>query len=528
MKQKWKTALKCLAGALAALAALNLFCAWYYNPTAYEWDEARATDTIRTPGAFTSRATEGFAWMRMDENGYNNASAPGEEGVSVLMMGSSHAEALNVMQDESAAARLNEMLAADGARGMVYNIGVSSHTLPRCVANLDRALERFQPADYVVLETQDVSFPLASLAAALEDSFERLPRTDVPLPDWITGQPLVRALYRQIASLRGGEAALADEGFSFELTEETYETYVGWLGFWLNEARKTAEAHGVGLIIYYHPHSRFRRTEARRPIRPRCTRRRSPRPRSAWGSSIWTSRRTFWKPTRTRASYRTASPTPRRARATSTPTGTRSSRGRCTGRFAGKARREHELCERGLPDPVRRDAAEPADRAPAARAAVDSAGGQLCVLRLVGLAVLLFDVRADARRLPDGAGHGALAPAPPRAVRARRRRAAGRAGGVQVRRLLRRIVLRAVRAGAAGRARHHPAGRHFVLHLSEPELYDRRLPRQAARLPRSDAVFAVHRVLPAAGRGANRQGGRLPAAARGGPPADARRRVGTG
>lgn len=254
MRQKWKTALKCAAGALAALALLNLFCAWYYNPTAYEWDAARATDTIRTPGAWTSRATEGCAWMRMDANGYNNAAVPGEDGVSVLMMGSSHAEALNVMQDESAAARLNEMLAADGARGMVYNIGVSSHTLPRCVANLDRALERFQPADYVVLETQDVSFPLASLAAALEDSFERLPRTDVPLPDWITGQPLVRALYRQIASLRGGEAALADEGFSFELTEETYETYVGWLGFWLNEARKTAEAHGVGLIIYYHPH----------------------------------------------------------------------------------------------------------------------------------------------------------------------------------------------------------------------------------------------------------------------------------
>ena len=47
MKEKWKTVLKCAVGALAALAVLNLFCAWYYNPTAYEWDEARE---VNAPG----------------------------------------------------------------------------------------------------------------------------------------------------------------------------------------------------------------------------------------------------------------------------------------------------------------------------------------------------------------------------------------------------------------------------------------------------------------------------------------------
>lgn len=256
MKEKWKTGLKCAAGALAALAVLNLFCAWYYNPTAYEWDEARATDTIRTPGAFTSRATEGFAWMRMDANGYNNAGTPGEDGVSVLMMGSSHTEALNVMQDESASARLNELLAAGGADGMVYNIGISSHSLARCVANLGRALERFQPSDYVVLETQDVELPPASFALAYYDTFERLSATDVPLPDWITGQPLSRALYRQIASLTGGEEGAddSDDSESFELTGENYGDYVDMLCFWLKPVRETAEEHGVEVVIYYHPH----------------------------------------------------------------------------------------------------------------------------------------------------------------------------------------------------------------------------------------------------------------------------------
>ena len=191
-----------------------------------------------------------------------------------------------------------------------------------------------------------------------------------------------------------------------------------------------------------------------------------------------------------------------------------------------KAGWAHELCKRTVSRAVRRDAGGAAARAPLARAAVDPAGRQLCVLRLVGLAVLLFDVRADARRLPDGAGHGALAPAAARTLRGRRGGAARRAGRIQICELLRRVVLRAVRHCAARRARHHPARRHLVLHLPEPELYDRRLSRQAARLPRSDALFAVHRVLPAAGRRADRQGGRLPATARGGPPADARGRVG--
>ena len=145
------------------------------------------------------------------------------------------------------------MLAADGADGMVYNIGISSHSLARCVANLDRALERFAPSDYVVLETHDVELPLASLALAYNDSLERLSATDVPLPDWITGQPLVRALYRQIASLTGGEED-ADDSESFELTEENYDDYVGMLGFWLESVRETAEEHGVEVIIYYHPH----------------------------------------------------------------------------------------------------------------------------------------------------------------------------------------------------------------------------------------------------------------------------------
>ena len=203
----------------------------------------------------------------------------------------------------------------------------------------------------------------------------------------------------------------------------------------------------------------------------------------------------------------------------------RSSLKRCMRACAGKAGRRHELCQRNVFGAVRRHAVQPAGRAPLARAAVDFAGGsyvfygwwdwRFCFLMFALTLTALF----------HGTGHGALAAAAARTVRAGRGGAAGGAGRIQVRGFLRRFLLRAVRHRTAAGAGHHPAGRHLVLHLSEPELYDRRLSRQAARLPRPDVLFAVHRLLSAAGRGTDRQGGGLPAAARGGPPPGTRRRL---
>lgn len=253
MNQKWKSLLRGAAGALAALVVLDVFCAWYYNPTAYEWDEYQATDVIRTPGAWTSRATEGVAWMRMDENGYNNPSVPGPEGVSVLMMGSSHTEALNVMQDQNASSLLGELLRADGVEGCVYNIGISSHQLGRNSANLGRALDRFEPSDYVVIETTELVFSAYSLTLAAEDRLGRMEATQVPLPEWLVNRPLSKALYNQwMNATSESEAAVEEELPAMEGEYRAF--YEDMLVRWFSQMKQTADDHGVELILYYHPH----------------------------------------------------------------------------------------------------------------------------------------------------------------------------------------------------------------------------------------------------------------------------------
>lgn len=248
-----KCILKIVAAALTALAVLNLFCAWYYNPTAYEWDEIRATDTIRTPGAFTSRATEGTAWAFMDENGYNNASVPGEEGVSVLMMGSSHTEALNVAQHESASTLLDEMLRADGHAGSVYNIGMSSHMFARNAANLPRALKRFQPTEYVVIETSELVFPYYTVLGAIQHNLERLTATEVALPSIITDRPLTRALYRQFSTWFGPEEA-SSYGNLDMVSDDVFQDYENILTDLFAQMKSETSEYGAELIIYYHPH----------------------------------------------------------------------------------------------------------------------------------------------------------------------------------------------------------------------------------------------------------------------------------
>ena len=251
MKKKWKRAAAAVAGLLAALVVLDAFCYWYYNPAGYVWDEFRATDTIREPGAFTSRAQEGFAWATIDENGYNNAQVPGEDGVYALMMGSSHTEGLNVMPGEDVSSQLQARLQESDVDGCVYNIGISAHTLMRNAANLERALERFEPTDYVILETQHVKFSKTSVERALNDGFARQAPTQSVICDWISRRPLLRTLYRQWEALaRGGEAEENQAG----ITPEQLAQYEAALTELMQKLRAEADDHGVDIIIYYHPH----------------------------------------------------------------------------------------------------------------------------------------------------------------------------------------------------------------------------------------------------------------------------------
>lgn len=253
MKDQWKKAAAVMAAVLLAAALLDAFCCWYYNPPRYAWDESMATDNIRRPGSFASRATEGIAHSYMDENGYNNAEVPGEEGVFVLMMGSSHTEGLNVMQDETVSSRLEELMAQGNAGGCVYNIGISAHTFAKNIANLDRALDRFAPTGYVILETQDIKIHKHAIERAMNDGYNRLGTSPVVISEWISDRPLLKTLYNQFSTLATGTGEDGEEAEAV-ITADQLDQYQQALTELFAQVRATAQKHGVTPIIYYHPH----------------------------------------------------------------------------------------------------------------------------------------------------------------------------------------------------------------------------------------------------------------------------------
>lgn len=238
---------KHIAAVLVGLLLIDGFCAWYYNTAPYEHDEGRATDTVRRPGALVSQAKEGMGVHRIDGNGYNNPKGDGEIGV--LLMGSSHTEGFNVAEGRDVTSRLGRLL---GCRA--YNLGMSAHVFYRNAANLGRALDRFQPTEAVVLETDRVVFMRGQIEKAMSDALPRLPDTRIPLPDVIVNRPLSKRLYKQFLNLTQeddeDEAPVDYDDISPALFREYEDTLTAWLA----ALNGVAAARGVRLVIWFHPH----------------------------------------------------------------------------------------------------------------------------------------------------------------------------------------------------------------------------------------------------------------------------------
>ena len=90
--------------------------------TDYKWESCQLKTTM----------TEGFSWIRLDDNGFNNLDGVFSLEPDILIMGSSHMEAVNVEKRKSTSAVLSELLPSYS----IYNIGVSGHDIYHCAKNI--------------------------------------------------------------------------------------------------------------------------------------------------------------------------------------------------------------------------------------------------------------------------------------------------------------------------------------------------------------------------------------------------------
>ena len=252
-----------VAAAVVAFLVLNAFCLFYYTLPAHVENPDGATDYSWESDGYFAKVTEGFSWGCVDDHGFNNLD--GEPGnVSVLIMGSSHMEAMQVAPDKNCAYLLDEMLAANvnpndpHAEKGVYNIGMSGHTLLVCIDDLDDAVKRYDPDDAIVIETATVEFSLGSIEEVLDGSREEIASANSGIASLLQRIPLARLLYAQVEEMRGGGGDAGKEAIANAASvtggadaDKPSAEYVDALERLMALANNSVD--GKKLIILYHP-----------------------------------------------------------------------------------------------------------------------------------------------------------------------------------------------------------------------------------------------------------------------------------
>lgn len=260
MKEIIKFILKFIISAFLAIAVLSIFNLAYAYTGIHIDNPTGATDYVWEQNQLKTSMGEGFAWMVMDENGFNNhpeySRQCQQSGIDNLIMGSSNMEAVQVSQKENVAYLLNEKFEEKNT----YNIGISGHDLYRIMDNVATAVRYYKPADFLLIETKDIVLDEQSMRAVIDQTASKIPSYDSGVIYYMQKIPAVKWLYKsmedwisqsQAALLPGGSDA-ASEMKTEEIIPASYEdTLTEFLGLCAQAVEDTA----CTPVIFYHPHA---------------------------------------------------------------------------------------------------------------------------------------------------------------------------------------------------------------------------------------------------------------------------------
>ena len=234
--------IRCIGACIISLLLLSCFVLIYsYSGTHIE-NETGATDYKWLPGQYKANMVEGFSWLRMDDEGFNNADCSKNDHPDVLLMGSSHLEAINVSDTENTLYYLSKFL----PDYKVYNIGVSGHNIYRCANNLSRAIDYYSPEKYIVIETATISLDNDLMNMVIDGALTAIPSFDSGVLFHIQKYcPAIKNIYNSLTNWRNVEKKEATQHIQmdFTLLDE-------FIHFMSNSLKNDCK-----LIIIYHPTS---------------------------------------------------------------------------------------------------------------------------------------------------------------------------------------------------------------------------------------------------------------------------------
>lgn len=250
MKNKIMNLVKCMLAGIVAIAILSLVLVPYFLTPVHIENPDGNTDYIWLAHSLWSKMTEGISFGRFDAKGYNNPTVVEEP--DILVLGSSHTEAVDVLQSENFAALLGEKFQGNYT---TYNMGISGHFFLKICKYLPRTMELNPTAKYIIIETSDVSFNRKAVDSLLNGTIEFTPSNSTGLIAMLQKLPFFRLGYHQ---LTGGlldmmipeKTKPVDTSKNATEKELLDEEVYDMLFTYIKDALKGSEAQ---LIIMYHP-----------------------------------------------------------------------------------------------------------------------------------------------------------------------------------------------------------------------------------------------------------------------------------
>lgn len=215
------------------------------NNTDYKWEQS----------SVWMKMSEGISFGRIDEEGFNNLNEVNNP--DVLILGSSHIEAMNVNQTESTVTVLSNKL---NGKYSVYNMGISGHTFYKVCQYLPQSIKAFEKKPkYIVIETDSIYLDEENVNAAITGNIEKTKVYDKGLIAKLQRIPAFRLFYHQYDSgldkllfppKTSSTSSVSSNSADYESTttidHAPYEKMLSYL-------KGIQDSSGTKLIVMYHP-----------------------------------------------------------------------------------------------------------------------------------------------------------------------------------------------------------------------------------------------------------------------------------
>lgn len=247
----FKWCVKCVGAGIVAVIILSvILCAYSLTPV-HEANPNANTDYVWPANSVWVKMTEGMAYGRFDNNGYNNMEVV--EQPDVLLLGSSHMEATDVLQTENVGYLLGQKLSPDYS---VYNLGISAHTLYKVCHYLPTNLELYKDsAKLAIIETSTLRMDKTWADRIINHKVKYTESHSDGIIAKMQKVPFLRMVYHQIQhglldllfpKRQAASETVETTTEAVEIDEDAYDRFFAYLA-------DLKEEYGVELLIFYHP-----------------------------------------------------------------------------------------------------------------------------------------------------------------------------------------------------------------------------------------------------------------------------------